>query len=122
MIQEKNLNAASGLLMLVLIPLAQLGSVGWIIVAESRHNGWQILFAILAIIVIFIAWERDPVTMACLPTEADFLIRDATRPTQEVRDGQTFLDIRRRWSEQRHYRGRGWTRLLKNSKAQRRGW
>jgi len=55
--------------------------------------------------------ERDPVTMACLPTEADFLIRDPQHPEKEVRDGKTFTKIRMRYANQNIHPGRGWTPL-----------
>lgn len=55
--------------------------------------------------------ERDPVTMACAPTEADFVIRDTRDPEREVVDGKTFAEIRLRYAKQWVHPGRGWTPL-----------
>ena len=57
--------------------------------------------------------ERDPVTMACHPPEADFVIRDPSDPTRECRTAEQFLEIRERFFARRAYMpGRGWTPLL----------
>ena len=56
--------------------------------------------------------ERDPVTMACHPPEADFVIRDPQRPEREVRDASVFHEMRERFFAGRAYHpGRGWTPL-----------
>ncbi len=56
--------------------------------------------------------ERDPVTMACHPPEADFVIRDPECPEREVRDASVFHDMRERFFAGRAYHpGRGWTPL-----------
>lgn len=54
--------------------------------------------------------EREPVTMACYPPEADFVLRDRSQPEREVRDPQEFDRIRARYDAQRPASpGRGWT-------------
>ena len=54
--------------------------------------------------------ERDPVTMACLPTEGDFVIKDTEHPTREVTDVAQFQKIRTRYERTPvHKPGRGWT-------------
>jgi len=56
--------------------------------------------------------ERDPVTMACYPPEADFVIRDSQNPEREVKDIETFQHIRQRYELIRPVKpGRGWTPL-----------
>lgn len=56
--------------------------------------------------------ERDPVTMACHPSEADFIIRDPADPSREVTDVETFQAIRERYERNRPQSpGRGWTPL-----------
>ncbi|MEZ4869652.1 MAG: phytanoyl-CoA dioxygenase family protein [Caldilineaceae bacterium] len=56
--------------------------------------------------------ERDPVTMACYPPEADFVIRDTQNPTREVRTAAQFRQIRERYDRIRPASpGRGWTPL-----------
>jgi hypothetical protein len=56
--------------------------------------------------------ERDPVTMACYPSEADFVIRDSTHPNREIRTPEAFKALRDRYHEAKPYNpGRGWTRL-----------
>ncbi|MFT5090880.1 MAG: phytanoyl-CoA hydroxylase [Planctomycetota bacterium] len=53
--------------------------------------------------------ERDSVTMACHPPEADFVIRDTHNPAREVVDPVTFRAIRQRFADNRpHSPGRGW--------------
>ena len=49
--------------------------------------------------------ERDPSTMACAPTEADFVIRDSANPEREVRSGEAFYNIRMRYAEQYYHPG-----------------
>ena len=56
--------------------------------------------------------DRDPVTMACYPPEADFVIRDPAHPEREVGTAAEFRHIRDRYEYARpHSPGRGWTRL-----------
>ena len=56
--------------------------------------------------------EREPVTMACYPSEADFVIRDSSRPEREVRTPEAFRELRDRYHDAKPYNpGRGWTRL-----------
>ena len=56
--------------------------------------------------------ERDPVTMACYPSEADFVIRDSSHPEREIRTPEAFRKLRDRYHEAKPYNpGRGWTRL-----------
>ncbi len=56
--------------------------------------------------------ERDPVTMACYPSEADFVIRDSNHPDREIRTPEAFRELRDRYHEAKPYNpGRGWTRL-----------
>ena len=54
--------------------------------------------------------ERDPVTMACLPTEGDFVIKDPENPQREITDIARFKEIRSRYERTTVRRpGRGWT-------------
>ncbi len=54
--------------------------------------------------------EREPVTMACAPTEADFVIRDTKAPEREVKTAKRFNEIREKYEQTRPYKpGRGWT-------------
>ena len=54
--------------------------------------------------------EREPVTMACYPPEADFVIRDRQHPEREVHRPEEFAAIRQRFDDVRaHMPGRGWT-------------
>ncbi|MEM7134837.1 MAG: phytanoyl-CoA dioxygenase family protein [Chloroflexota bacterium] len=56
--------------------------------------------------------EREPVTMACHPTEADFVLRDTTDPEREIRTPEQFYILRERYEKVRPYSpGRGWTSL-----------
>lgn len=56
--------------------------------------------------------ERDQVTMACYPSEADFVIRDSNHPEREIRTPEAFRALRDRYHEAKPYNpGRGWTRL-----------
>jgi phytanoyl-CoA hydroxylase len=53
--------------------------------------------------------ERDPVTMACYPPEADFVLRDTQHPEREVHSPKQFHRIREAYVEHRtHMPGRGW--------------
>ena len=60
--------------------------------------------------------ERNPVTMACLPTEADFVIRDTKNPHREVATPDEFHRLREKY-EKTHpwYPGRGWTPMSERS-------
>ncbi len=56
--------------------------------------------------------ERDPVTMACYPPEADFVIRDHNDPAREVHSAKQFQKLRQRYESTRpNTPGRGWTPL-----------
>ena len=56
--------------------------------------------------------ERETVTMACYPPEADFVLRNPEHPEQEVRSPEEFRRIRERFHGAGAYNpGRGWTRL-----------
>ncbi len=56
--------------------------------------------------------ERDPVTMACYPPEADFVIRNPRDPAREVRSAEHFRQVRARYEDNRPpMPGRGWTPL-----------
>ena len=56
--------------------------------------------------------EREPVTMACHPTEADFVLRDTEQPAREIRTPEQFYELRERYEKVRPYTpGRGWTSL-----------
>ncbi|MEM7030739.1 MAG: phytanoyl-CoA dioxygenase family protein [Chloroflexota bacterium] len=56
--------------------------------------------------------ERDPVTMACYPPEADFVIRDTANPSREVVTAERFREIRQRYDQVKPVSpGRGWTPL-----------
>ena len=60
--------------------------------------------------------EREPVTMACAPTEADFVIRDTKNREREVQTPQRFREIREKYEKARPYNpGRGWTPLSERS-------
>ncbi|MXX04099.1 MAG: phytanoyl-CoA dioxygenase family protein [Gemmatimonadetes bacterium] len=62
--------------------------------------------------------ERDPVTMACYPSEADFVIRDSSHPDREVTTPEAFRELRDRYHEAKPYNpGRGWTRLKDRKEA-----
>lgn len=53
--------------------------------------------------------ERDPVTMACYPPEADFVIRSVVHPERVVRTAQVFERVRARYENAKPYMpGRGW--------------
>jgi len=41
--------------------------------------------------------DRDPVTMACYPPEADFVVRDPVHPEREIRDHREFDELRQRF-------------------------
>ena len=56
--------------------------------------------------------ERDPVTMACYPPEADFVIRDSQHPEREIRSPEAFNQLRERFNYAKVYSpGRGWQAL-----------
>ena len=56
--------------------------------------------------------ERDPVTMACHPAEADFIIRCPQDTSREVTHVSEFQEIRSRHEKNRpRSPGRGWTPL-----------
>ena len=56
--------------------------------------------------------ERDPVTMACYPPEADFVIRDQNDPAREIHSADQFQRLRQRYESTRpNTPGRGWTPL-----------
>ena len=53
--------------------------------------------------------EREPVTMACYPPEADFVIRDPTAPEREVATAAQFHRARARYEQAKPFApGRGW--------------
>lgn len=55
---------------------------------------------------------RDPVTMACYPPEADFIIRDTAHPEREIRSAEAFNQLRERFNTAKVYSpGRGWKSL-----------
>ena len=56
--------------------------------------------------------ERAPVTMACYPPEADFVIRDTQHPDREIRSPEDFNQLRERFNGAKVYSpGRGWKAL-----------
>lgn len=56
--------------------------------------------------------ERDPVTMACYPPEADFVIRSPSHPEREVRTAAQFEALRESYEKALPYfPGRGWSPL-----------
>ena len=58
--------------------------------------------------------ERDPVTMACFPGEAYFVVRDPSHPERELTDPDEFARLRKLWDKATlDYRGpgRGWIPL-----------
>ena len=56
--------------------------------------------------------ERDPVTMACHPGEAYFVIQDKNNPEREMIDPSAFAKLTRSWTGVKVDRpGRGWTPL-----------
>ncbi len=56
--------------------------------------------------------EREPVTMACHPGEAYFVIQDTQNPEREMRDPKAFAAMRKEWDRKKvHTPGRGWTPL-----------
>jgi len=56
--------------------------------------------------------ERDPVTMACHPGEAYFVIQDKKHPARELADPEEFAQLRQIWDGKKVYKpGRGWTSL-----------
>ena len=58
--------------------------------------------------------EREEVTMACYPPEADFVVRDAGHPEREVKSAREFQALRKRYERARPYfPGRGWTPITR---------
>ncbi len=56
--------------------------------------------------------ERDPVTLACYPPEADFILRDTQHPEREIRSADDFNALRQRFNLAKVYSpGRGWKSL-----------
>ena len=56
--------------------------------------------------------DRDPVTMACHPGEAYFVIRDTQHPERETTDPADFAALRQRWDRaQVSGGGQRWTPL-----------
>ena len=56
--------------------------------------------------------EREPITMACYPPEADFVISDPSAPEREVVTGERFEQIRARYDDADVYTpGRGWVSM-----------
>ena len=56
--------------------------------------------------------ERDPITMACYPPEADFVIQDTADPTREIHTAAQFRQVGERYDQNRpNSPGRGWTPL-----------
>ncbi|MBM3263060.1 MAG: phytanoyl-CoA dioxygenase family protein [candidate division Zixibacteria bacterium] len=56
--------------------------------------------------------EREMGTMACHPSEADFVIRDTQHPGREISTPEAFKNLRDRYENARPYSpGRGWTPL-----------
>ncbi|MFT5368624.1 MAG: phytanoyl-CoA hydroxylase [Candidatus Latescibacterota bacterium] len=56
--------------------------------------------------------ERDPVTMACFPGEAYFVIQDKEHPEREMKDSDEFRELRLQWDRATISKpGRGWTSL-----------
>ncbi|MCJ8329685.1 MAG: phytanoyl-CoA dioxygenase family protein [Lentisphaeria bacterium] len=59
---------------------------------------------------------RDPVTMACFPPEADFVIQSPSNPESEVRDAATFAKFRENFENGHvHAPGHGWSKLAERS-------
>lgn len=62
--------------------------------------------------------EREPVTMACYPPEADFVLKDSQDPEREVRDPEEFHRIRARYDAVKpNSPGRGWTPLVERNQG-----
>jgi len=56
--------------------------------------------------------EREPVTMACHPGEAYFVIQDHANPEREMHDPEAFAELRKEWERVRiNSPGHGWTPL-----------
>jgi ectoine hydroxylase-related dioxygenase (phytanoyl-CoA dioxygenase family) len=61
--------------------------------------------------------EREAVTMACYPPEADFVVRDTRHPKREVKSAAEFQALRARYEQARPYSpGRGWTPMAGRGK------
>lgn len=62
--------------------------------------------------------ERDPVTMACFPGEAYFVIQDQEHPEREMTDPEEFARLREQWEAARVTTpGRGWTAMNERNTA-----
>lgn len=63
--------------------------------------------------------ERDPVTMACFPGEAYFVIQDTEDPDREMKDPEAFRELRLQWDRATISKpGRGWTAMNERANAQ----
>jgi hypothetical protein len=61
--------------------------------------------------------ERETVTMACYPPEADFVIKDTTNPEREVHSPDAFHKLRELYEQARpHGPGRGWTPMVERKR------
>ena len=61
--------------------------------------------------------ERDPVTMACFPGEAYFVIRDTQHPERELTDADEFAKLREQWDSVKIDRpGKRWTPLVERGR------
>jgi phytanoyl-CoA hydroxylase len=61
--------------------------------------------------------EREPVTMACHPGEAYFVIQDTENPDRQVDDPDEFAQLRKQWDRVKvHKPGRGWTPFNERAK------
>ena len=64
--------------------------------------------------------EREPVTMACFPGEAYFVIQDPEHPERELTNADEFAALRDRWDRVKleiKGPGRGWTPLEERGRA-----
>ena len=56
--------------------------------------------------------EREPITMACYPPEADFVISDPSAPEREVVTADRFHQVRAKYADAEVYSpGRGWVSM-----------
>ena len=65
--------------------------------------------------------ERDPVTMACFPGEAYFVIQDTKNPEREMHNYEEFAALRKVWDKRQvkiNRPGRGWTPLEEREVSQ----
>jgi len=61
--------------------------------------------------------EREPVTMACHPGEAYFVIQDTENPDRQIEDPDEFAQLRKQWDRVKvHKPGRGWTPFNERAK------